>query len=245
MGTELSRGALHVGWVLALIGLWVYRDRLRTTPGTWVLLVLCSVTAAVLWLLANAMGYLSDRHCLVILFCASFWMAAGFRAAGEWLSGRVQPYLGEWTSQHGIWRQIVEERLTSGRALATLLVLGLIGAALPKSLETLHGNRAGLRQAGTWLLEHADPSDEIVDPYCWAHYYAGCVFREGLPTEPEPGHVPVRYAVVEHGKSEHHRLARLEEARRMEREGRLVFRWTGKQGKYDAEVAVYEVAAAR
>src|SRR5262249_49131673 len=52
LGTELSRGALHVGWVLALIGLWAYRDRLRTTPGTWVLLVLCGVTAVVLWLLA-------------------------------------------------------------------------------------------------------------------------------------------------------------------------------------------------
>ncbi|HMF14964.1 MAG TPA: hypothetical protein VKE94_21760, partial [Gemmataceae bacterium] len=150
----------------------------------------------------------------------------------------------EWTSRRGLWRQLVEERLTSGRTLATLLTLGLLIAALPKSLETLHGNRAGLRQAGTWLREHADPSDEIVDPYCWAHYYAGCTLREGLPTETAPGHVPVRYVVLEHGKSEHTRLTGLERARDVAQLGRVVYRWEGKQGKHAAEVLVYEVASA-
>jgi hypothetical protein len=241
LGTELARGALYVGWLPVLIGFLGFRDRLRT-PGVWVLLLLCVLTSAALWRLANVMGYLSDRHCLVILFCGTFWMAGGFRAAGEWLSRQVQPYLGEWTSRRGLWRQLVEERLTSGRTLAAVLTLALIGAALPKSLETLHGNRAGLRQAGTWLREHADPSDEIVDPYCWAHYYAGCTFREGLPTEPAPGHVPVRYVVLEHGKSEHTRLTGLEEARQRAQQGRVVYRWEGKQGKHAAEVLVYEVA---
>lgn len=245
LGTELGRGALHVGWLAALLGFWAFRGRLRTTPGIWVLLLLCAAMGAVLWRLANVMGYLSDRHCLVILFCAMFWIAAGFKAAGAWLSRRVQPYFGEWTSQKGLWRQVIEERLTSGRALATFLLLILIGAALPKSLETLHFNRAGLRQAGLWLLENADPSDEIVDPYCWAHYYAGCVFREGLPTEAAPGHEPVRYVVREHGKSEHLRLAGIEQARTLEKQGRLVYRWSGKRGKNAAEVAVYEVAAMR
>jgi hypothetical protein len=243
LGTELSRGAFHVGWLAVLVGLWACRDRLRT-PGVWLLLLLCAIMAAVLWLLANVMGYLSDRHCLLILFCAMFWMAAGFKAAGEWLSTKVQPYLGEWTAQKGLWRQLIEDRLTSGRAVAALLLLTMIGAALPKSLEPLHGNRAGLRQAGMWLLEHADPSDEIVDPYCWAHYYAGCVFLEGQPTDPGPGHQPVQYVVLERGKSEHRRLTNLEKARKLAENGNIVYRWTGKQGKSDAEVVVYKVAAA-
>jgi hypothetical protein len=153
----------------------------------------------------------------------------------------MQPYFGEWTSQTGLWRQVIEERLTSGRAIATLLLLGLIGAALPKSLEPLHANRAGLRQAGLWLHDHADVSDEIIDPYCWAHYYAGCVFREGLPTEPAPSHKPSQYVVLEHGRSEHNRLTGLEVARWLAEQGQVVYRWEGKQGKHIAEVVVYEV----
>jgi hypothetical protein len=244
LGTELSRGVFHIGWPAALIGLCVCRKRLRRQPGMWLLLLLCTLMAAVLWRLANVMGYLSDRHCLVILFCLMYWMAAGFQAAGEWLARVVQPYFGEWTRRKGFWRQVMEERLTSGRAMAALLLLGTIGIALPKSVEPLHANRAGLRQAGLWLLDHADPSDEIVDPYCWAHYYAGCVFRENLKTSAAPGHQPVRYVVLEHGKSEHQRLTRLDEAKKLANEGHEVFRWAGKQGKNKAEVIIYEVAAA-
>jgi hypothetical protein len=245
LGTELSRGAFHIGWPAALLGLWLCRARIRGTPGLWVLVLLCTIMALALWRLANVMGYLSDRHCLVILLCSMYWTAAGFKVAGDWLARRVQPYFGEWTAQKGLWRQVIEERLTSGRAVAAILFLAVVAAAMPKTLETLHGNRAGMRQAGLWLSEHADFSDEIVDPYCWAHYYAGCVFREGMPTNPAPGHVPVRYVVLEHSKSEHSRLAGIEEARSLEQQGREVFRWNGKQGKNAAELVVYEVAAAR
>jgi hypothetical protein len=244
LGTELSRGVFHIGLPAALIGLWVCRERLRRVPGMWLLLLLCALMAAVLWRLANVMGYLSDRHCLIILFCLMYWIASGFETAGEWLTRVVQPYLGEWTRRKGFWRQVLEERLTSGRALAAMLLLATLGIALPKSVEPLHANRAGLRQAGLWLYEHADASDEVVDPYCWAHYYAGCVFREDTETAAAPGHTPVRYVVLEHGKSEHPRLARLDEAKNLANQGHEVFRWAGKQGKNTADVVVYEVAAA-
>jgi hypothetical protein len=243
LGTELSRGAFHIGWPAALLGLWVCRDRLRSTPGMWVLLLLCAAMASVLWRLANVMGYLSDRHCLIILFCAMYWMAAGFLAAGAWLARLVQSYCGEWTRGKTLWWQVLEERLTTPRAMATILLLATLAVALPKSIEPLHGNRAGFRQAGLWLHDHADESDEIVDPYCWAHYYAGCVFREHMATVAAPGHQPVRYVVLEYAKSEHTRLTGLEDAKALAKQGREVFRWTGKQGKNDAEVVVYEVAS--
>jgi hypothetical protein len=243
LGTELSRGAFHIGLPAALLGLWVCRDRIRRTPGMWVLLLLSTGMAVVLWRLANVMGYLSDRHCLVILFCAMYWTAAGFQAAGEWIGRFLRPYLGEWTRQRGLWRQVLEERFTSGRALAAMLLLATLAVALPKSVEPLHGNRAGLRQAGLWLNEHADACDQIVDPYCWSHYYAGCVFRENSTTCPAPGHTPVCYVVVEQSKSEHPRLTGLEEAKTLAKEGHEVFHWSGKQGKNKAEVIVYEVAS--
>ena len=93
------------------------------------------------------------------------------------------------------------------------------------------------------MLEHADPSDEIVDPYCWAHYYAGGVFREGSPTNAAPGHEPLKYVVLENGKSEHLRLAHLENARESAQRGHVVYRWSGKQGKHAAEIVIYQVVA--
>jgi hypothetical protein len=241
LGTELGRGAFYVGWAAAIIGLLAYRHRLRTVPGIWVLLVLCAGVTLALWGLANGMGYLSDRHCLLILLCCTFWSAAGCKAVGGWLANRIQPYLGEWTAARGMWRQLVEERLSSPRALTALLLLAFIGAALPKTLEPLHGNRAGLRQAGLWLSANVQPGDRIVDPYYWSHYYAGCVFREGMPNDPLPGHTPVCYAVLERSKSDHHRLTHLQEARDLATKGKVVYRWAGKQGKHDAEVLVYAV----
>jgi hypothetical protein len=241
LGTELSRGAFHVGWLAAIIGLWSFRHRLRTTAGAWLLVLLALVMGVVLWRLAYVMGYLSDRHCLLILLCAMYWMAAGFKVVGAWLSDRVQPHFGEWTSARGFVRQLIELRLTSARALAALLTLALIGVALPKSLETLHCNRAGFRQAGLWLFENADPTDKIVDPYCWSHYYAGRVFREGLPDDPPPGHQRKCYVILEQGKSDHQRLTSLEKARELAAKGQPVFRWSGRRGNHDGEVVIYAV----
>jgi hypothetical protein len=241
LGTELVRGAFYVGWAAAIVGLLAYRHRLVAVPGIWVLLVLSAGVMLALWGLANSMGYLSDRHCLLILLCSMFWIVAGFRAMGGWLAKRIRRYLDEPTAGKGMWRQLMEERLTSPRAFTAMLLMAFIGAGIPKTLEPLHCNRAGLRQAGLWLLANAQPGDRIVDPYCWAHYYAGCVFREGLPDDPPPGHRPVCYVVLEQSKSDHRRLTQLEDARRLAERGEVVYRWAGKQGKLEAEVLVFAV----
>src|SRR5262249_44327918 len=113
LATELGRGAFYVGWVAAFVGLFAYRHRLLGVPGIWVLLSLIASVALALWALANSMGYLSDRHCLLILLCSVFWIAAGCKAIGGWLADRIRPHLGEWTSDRGMWRQLVEVRLAS------------------------------------------------------------------------------------------------------------------------------------
>ena len=61
---------------------------------------------------------------------------------------------------------------------AALLLAGLAVAALPKTLEPLHANRSGFRDAGAWIADHGHDWDAVVDPYSWAHYYSGSVFRE-------------------------------------------------------------------
>jgi 4-amino-4-deoxy-L-arabinose transferase-like glycosyltransferase len=231
LGTELSKGMFQIGWLPALIALWWFRDRFRSVPGVWILLLVCMAMLLALWRLAAVMGYVSERHAMLILLCAMFWMAAGICVIGDWLATIMRQF-----TRTG---NRVARLLTDGRSLSVILLLCLTGIALPKSLEPLHANRAGLRQAGEWLAEHADPSDEIKDPYCWSHFYAGWVFNEGRDLQPPPGHPHRRYVVLEHSISEHVRLTELANAKDAERTGTICYRWSGKQGKHRAEVLVY------
>lgn len=153
--SEVVKGFFYVGWLPALLGLWWFRDRLRTPIGLAVLL-LCLFHALVLWRLAVVGGYLSERHIQLLVMGGSLWAAAGLLAVGRHLAPKLR-WLGP-----GL--------------LAGLVVAGLVASARP-----LHANRAGHHAAGLWLADHAADSDDINDAYCWAHYFAGRVFTEGQP----------------------------------------------------------------
>src|SRR5262249_44705360 len=107
------------------------------------------------------------------------------------------------------------------------------------NFEPLHDNRSGFRDAGLWLAEHAHPGDEILDPYCWAHYYAGQVFEEGKANEGEPGHKPLRYVVLELSGNLHLRLNEIPTAKRLAAQGQKVFEWQGKRNRDRCIVSVY------
>jgi len=114
-------------------------------------------------------------------------------------------------------------------------------AILPRTLEPLHGNRAGFRNAGLWLLEHMEPWDQVIDPYCWAHYYSGKVFLEGQEWHAPPGVSARTYVVLEEAGRDHPRLPLCDEARRLSAVGEEVYRWIGQRGKDRADVIVYVV----
>jgi hypothetical protein len=235
LATELTKGLFQIGWLPTLLALWWFRNRFRRMPGTWILLLVCLAMLLALWRLAAVMGYVSERHAMLVLLCAMFWMAAGIAVIGDWLAELLRQ----------LFRNRASRILVDGRLLSAIMLLSLTGAALPKSLDPLHANRAGLRQAGLWLADNADPSDEIKDPYCWSHYYAGWVFHEGEALEPPPGHLHRTYVVLEHSRSEHSRLLLIGEAKQAEQTGTLCFRWSGKQGKHLAEVLVYALPASQ
>src|SRR5262249_29916994 len=70
----------------------------------------------------------------------------------------------------------------SAPSLSILLLLGLAGSGLPKTLQRLHVNRAGHRAAGLWLAEHARPTDVVCDGHFgWAWFYAGRLFLDPAP----------------------------------------------------------------
>jgi hypothetical protein len=226
----LSKGFFYVFWVPTLAGLWWFRDRFRLAPGAWVLLL---VSAAILYLLfrvAQVKGYLSDRHTLLVLLCGSYFAVAGLGRFGEWLAARLarlRPALAgtRWTDPR--------------RWSLAVLVLAAVGP-LPRTLETLHADRVGFRVAGYWLADHILPGDFILDPYCWANYYAGHVFTEGR-TDLKSHHPPLYYLVLERSQNKHSRLPEQEAALRLAEQGKPLQSWKVKRGKDRGEIIVYEL----
>ena len=148
--------------------------------------------------MAVVVGYLSERHTVFLMLCGITWAAAEL----VWLADRVPILLGKLGLPLAVrWRAV----------LAATCVSVLAAALLSEALHPLHANRAGHRAAGVWLRDHYRPGDEIIDPFCWAHYYAGAVFAEGLA--PVPGFRPARYIVLENSTNQHSRLPLMDIAR--------------------------------
>ncbi len=194
---ELSKGFFYTAWLPALLGLWWFRDRFRL-PGTWVLLLVCLLLVALLYRVAEKMGYLSDRHLLLVILCGSYWAAAATAALGVKLAqgaARLRPTL-------------AGTRWTDGRLWSLGLLLLLTLAPLPRTLQRLHAERAGFRSVGQWLAENTCPGDFIEDPFCWSYYYAGRVFLEGA-TGLAAQQPPCFYVVLEQSKNRHPHLVSL------------------------------------
>jgi hypothetical protein len=246
---ELIKGTCYFLWLPMLLGLWWFRDRFRTVLGTWVMLFLGVLIGMLLWRVYVLLGYVSDRHLILILLFGCYWAAA---AIGEMirrlaaLPARVAPNFVPLT-----W---LRQRSPYSTSLLwpSLAMLAVLAALLPKTLEPLHVNRNGFRHAGIFIGQRAKPWDEVLDPYSWSHYYAGKVFQEGRKADRPEGAVPVKYVVLEMSGREasdpdqprqHTRLPLVQEA--MREGGRTgsqpIFRWTGKRNKEEVEVIVYQV----
>ena len=230
LGYEINKGFHYAAWLSALLGLWWFRGRLRVTPGAWVLLLLCLTIALLLWRLAAVMGYLSDRHTLLLLLCGCFWAAAAVAALGERLASLLR-------SRSASAVLDLAPR-PAGRLVMVVLLAGLVGSALPKALEPLHFSRGGFRAAGLWLAAHARPTDEVLDPYCWAKYYAGRIFQEGAPPAGS-GHP--RYVVLDVSGNHHGHLPDQKKAERLAAKGTPVYRWADGHRKDRAEIVIYEI----
>jgi hypothetical protein len=230
LGFVLVQGTFYVGWLPALVAAWHFRGRFRSDPGWALLLLVAALVGAAVYRVAVVVGYASERHTMLILLGLGYLAAAGFPLVGAWLARRLG----------GRWPALAGPAWGDGRrfGLAGLTLLAVAGGV--KCGQTLHGDRGGFREAGRWLADHALPGDLIEDPYAWAHYYAGGVFRETEPAPPRPADArpPVRFVVVEASKNDHSHLWQVVDAKNLTaKHGRLVRSWRVPRG----EVQVYEV----
>jgi hypothetical protein len=220
LATETLQSAHYVVAILGAAGLFWFRPRLRGRPAAWLLAVLIAGHAVVLWRMAVAIGYLSERHTLLFVFAACFPAAAALTRIG---------------------RHIAEARaarsLTPGRATAGLLAILLV-AALPSLVRPLHGNRAGHRAAGMWLAANSTTADEILDPFNWAHFYSGRLTADPPPTSDR------LFVVLEQTDNQHSRLPAIPIAKAKAVHGRIVYHWPEHKPRDQAKVVVYEVSKA-
>jgi hypothetical protein len=231
VGYELYKGFYYVLWVPVLLGLWWFRGRLRSHPGTWVLLTLCLAMGLLLWRLAATAGYVSDRHMLLLLLCGCFWGAAALQVIGSWLA--------QTAARHA---RMPAVKRYAPLFCAPLVPLALVGAMLPKTLEPLHYNRSGFREVGYWLAEHTSPDDFILDPYSWANYYAGRVLLTGHVHPMPPDHTATWYVVWEESRNAHPRLEGWwYVANKYRKLGSPVYHWHGAHGQDETEIGVYRV----
>jgi hypothetical protein len=236
---ELVKCFHYVAWLPTLLGMWWFRRRPFVVPGLWVLLVLCTLWTAGLCWLAVVVGYLSDRHLLLLVMCGSF-----ATAAAVW---ELPSRLAAWFKRQ-TWQGVAGGPFAhSGRtaAVAAILLGGILAVGLPKALERLHANRAGYHAAGLWLAEHSTPADEILDDHCWAHYYAGRVFLESKALVPPPGYQPLRYVVVGRRDKEiilaWNRDKPFDENELRAKGGHIVYSWPLSVLADDAAVVVYAI----
>jgi 4-amino-4-deoxy-L-arabinose transferase-like glycosyltransferase len=233
--TEVIKGYQYVLALPVLIGLWWFRRLLHENPGTWVLFILCLLHILLLWKLAMIVGYVSERHILLLVLCGIFTGAAAVGVLGDYLVTLLRRL----RSNSSFGSEIGP---TSFSWLPTLLLAGIALFCLPDSFKTLHANRAGHRAAGIWLAEHTNAVDSIIDPFCWAHYYAGRVFTENDRDSQVHDLKATQYVVLELTDHDHSRLPIIAYATELAARGQLVYHWPPKQPQERAKVMVYAVA---
>jgi hypothetical protein len=220
---EVMKGYHYVAWFWALVGIFWFRAHLRERPGAWVLLALMVLQLLILWRVAFVMGYVAERHSVLIVTCGLYWAVATIGAIGDWLALMAGRYLAR--------RQLV----------AAVFLLSLALSGLPKTLEPLHTNRAGFHAAGRWLAERLQPGDQIYDPFNWVEYYSGQVYRISNRFAPPLGRHP-QYVVLGGTENEHKRLPLMPAATFWATQGTLVYEWPTTPVHAKAEsVRVYQV----
>jgi hypothetical protein len=222
---ETSKSGHYVVWPLAIFAAIALRRRFAAEPGLWVLAVLAACNFALLIYLAARVGYVSERHTVLLTLLACQFAAAGLPLLAAAL-GEFMPRLGE---RLGV------------RVTAAGILVALAASALPFALKPMHPNREGHKHAGLWLAPRLTPQDAVVDPFCWAEWYSGRTLYR-VPHGHNPKESRNTYVILEDAKgTPHSRLPTLQTAKDLAAQGRVVYHWPENVPAEQAEVFVYKL----
>ena len=97
----VGQGILLRGLVAHPAGPVVVPRSLPTSAGAWVLLLSSLFLVGLLYRVAEKMGYLSDRHLLLIVLCASYWAVAATAFLGEIFATEWPDFGPRWLTEAG------------------------------------------------------------------------------------------------------------------------------------------------
>jgi hypothetical protein len=179
---EVGKALLYVLWLPALVGLVWFRREFLTRPALALIAAVLVLNLLLLWRLAIASRYVSERHTLLIVLCASYLALLTLFRLTDWLAATwdgeaLKDFIGRYS-----------HRLLIG-GLGALMLWGTI-----RTLRPLHAGRKVHRQAAEWFVQNRQPGDVLVDPYGFARFYA-----EQEPELAKPTGVPCqrRFLLVE------------------------------------------------
>ena len=225
---ETFKSLHYLPAMLALVGIVALRRRIAAEPALWVLLVVAALNAMLLTCLGAHVGYVSERHTVLLVLIGCLFAAAGMERLAAAL-GRLPAIGFFWAGTFGV---------------PALLVI-LVGMALPSALKPLHANREGFKHAGLWLAGQVQRDDCVIDPFCWSDWFAGRTLYfvpKDPPADPPPH---VTYVVVDDKMREddHERLPRMDAARNVLADGRRqpVYLWPEGSTEETAKVKVYKL----
>lgn len=217
LASEVFKTSHYTPAVLAVVGIVLCRRRIVSDPALAVLPVVAVINLSVLYTLGLKMGYVSERHTLLVVLVGCYFAAAALEPIARCLGAAV-----------------------GTRAGTIGLVAAVVASALPATLKPLHENRVGHYYAGKFLATVVTDNDVVIDPFCWAEFYAG---RSLNAVPPDPPDAAVVYAVVEYGKDNpHSRLPRHADAVNVANDGwsEVVFRHP-EEGRPDRGVMVVKL----
>ncbi|HEV3007396.1 MAG TPA: glycosyltransferase family 39 protein, partial [Pirellulales bacterium] len=141
----------------ALVGLWTARREL-TSPLDRFMQCLCATLVVAAICVASQSGYLSTRHVLLLVVLGVGWAGVGALALGEWLS------------------TLIAQCFSFGGlrgAVGSLVTLSAVAACGADCLPTLHASRRAHRDAAQWLVNHARPTEAVLDSRGFTALYTG------------------------------------------------------------------------
>ena len=227
---ELGQGFHYLGCIpLIWAGLFCAR-RLAARAEFWLLPIHFAIHSAALIYLGMKASYVSERHVLPLVMVGSYACVIGIFHIAELFAGL-------WTR----FRQ-TEASPTAIASLGVVLSASFLTLCLTKTLQPLHGNRVGNREAGRWLAQNVHSGDVIEDEHQWSKFYSGLFFRDGDDSDLPPDPKAKRYTVVTRWVAHGGVGVAADTRNEIEKNaGHLAYQWPTKGPSDKARVVVYEL----
>jgi Dolichyl-phosphate-mannose-protein mannosyltransferase len=236
LASEYWKASHYAVACIGLLGLFSLRRRLGD-PRLLLLLLYAFLQSTLLWYLAAHIGYVSQRHTILIVLVTCMFVPAGFDALAQgaiafWKS----PRFNQWADTSLVRTM----RNTNPRVLVAIWCAIVIAVALPRNFKSLQVDRKGNKLAGLWMKENVPAENQIVDPFGWSEWYTTRTLREIPNPVYKPGSPDFYVVFTPNAKSPHSRLGSYEWAEVLKANRTPVFQYPEGVPDGQIEVAVYK-----